>query len=134
MMQKQLQSYQDSMREFYTINGETLRKLTDLQFGFFSERVTSSLEQAKILGSQTSYQDIIATGSQTAYENHSAILGTTRQTVDILNESREKIVDWFEKSVVMVPQLVKEVIPAITAGETKNSAKKTSIDKKSQTK
>ena len=82
------------------INSSAIQKLTDLQFDFISMSMESGIEQAKLLNNMKNVKDVFAVGSEFASEYNEKLMGITRQTVEILSESRDEVANLIEKTVV----------------------------------
>ncbi|MFB3091191.1 MAG: phasin family protein [Gammaproteobacteria bacterium] len=90
----------ETMKNLGEINSSAIRKLTDLQFDFISMSMESGIEQAKLLNNMQNVKDIFAAGSEFASEYNEKLMGITRQTVEILSESRDEVANLIEKTVV----------------------------------
>lgn len=88
----------ENLQQLGAINTKALQKLTELQFSLATVGIESGVEQAKLLSSTTNYKDLIAAESELANQYSSKMMDLGKQTADVLNESGEEIVAWFEKS------------------------------------
>ncbi len=84
------------------INSKALKTISELQMGFATYSIESSVEFVKTLTSTTSYKDLMSleTGYATDYGTKVMELGS--KTADVLNESRDDVVSFFEKSIEKV--------------------------------
>lgn len=88
-----------TMQKLGEINTKALRELTELQLGWATYNVERGVEYTKMLGDTSSYNDLLnaETGFNDQYNAKLMELG--RKAVDILTESRDEMVTWFEQSV-----------------------------------
>ena len=87
-----------AMQELGTINTRILKDLSELQMSMASYSIESSVEFTKTLGSITNYKDIISAEAEYASEYGSKMMEYGRKTADVLTESRDEVVGWFEKT------------------------------------
>lgn len=98
----------ENLQQLGAINTRALQKLTELQFSLATMSIESSVEQAKLLSSTTSYKDLFAAESELANQYSSKFMDLGKQTADVLNESGEEIVAWFEKSAESFAETAKQ--------------------------
>ena len=87
----------EAIQELGAIQARALQKLTDLQFNLASLNLESGVEQAKLLSTTSNYKDLLSAESDFAGEYSNKALDITRQTAEVLTESRDEIVTWLEK-------------------------------------
>ena len=118
----------ETMKNLGDINSSALRKMADLQFDFISMSLESGLEQSKLLISNTNIEDVFASSSDFASDYSEKMMGFTRQTVEIITETRDEAASLFEETIASGAAPVKKSVKAIKAstakGATKKSAKK----------
>jgi len=90
----------ETMKNLGEVNSSAIQKLTDLQFDFISISMEAGIDQAKSLNNMQNVEDIFAAGSEFASEYNEKLMGITRQTVEILSESRDEVANLIEKTVV----------------------------------
>jgi len=87
----------ETMKSLGDINSSAFRKITDLQFDFFSMNVESGIEQAKSLNNKADAKEIFAGSAEFISDYNEKMIGFTNQTVEILNQSRNEATSLFEK-------------------------------------
>ena len=87
-----------AMQELGAINTRILKDLSELQMSMASYSIESSVEFTRTLGSTTNYKDIISAEAEYASEYGSKMMEYGRKTADVLTESRDDVVGWFEKT------------------------------------
>lgn len=88
-----------AMQELAAINNKALKDLSELQMGFATFGMESSVELTKTLSATTNYKDAITAEADFANEYGAKVMELGRSTADILTESRDEVVSWIEKSV-----------------------------------
>jgi phasin family protein len=87
----------ESMQSLGDINSSAFRKITDLQFDFISMNVESGIEQAKSLNSKTDAKEFFTSTTEFVSDYNEKMMGFTKQTVEILNQTRNEATSLFEK-------------------------------------
>lgn len=108
----------ENLQQLGAINTKALQKLTELQFSLATLSVESSVEQAKLLSGTTNYKDLISAESELANQYGSKFMDLGKQTADVLSESGEEIVSWFEKSAESFADTAKSAAPKKTTSTT----------------
>ena len=103
-----------ALQELGEINAKAVKELAELQMGLATYSIESCVELTKTLSATTNYKDAISTEAEYASEYGNKVMEFGRKTADILNESRDEVVGWFEKSAESV------------TGQEKPAAKRTS--------
>lgn len=88
-----------AMQELGEINGKVLKELTELQMGLATFSIESGVELTKNLSATTNYKDLMSSEAEFANEYGAKVMEFSRKTADVLNESRDEVVSWFEKSI-----------------------------------
>ena len=86
-----------ALQELGAIGTRAVHKLAELQFDLAALNFESGIEQAKLLTSTGNYRDLIAAESDLVGEYSTKAMGITRQTTEVLSQSCDEIVAWFEK-------------------------------------
>jgi len=118
----------ETMKNLGDINSSALRKMADLQFDFISMNMESGLEQSKLLINNTNIKNILANSSDFASDYSEKMMGFTRQTVEIITETRDETASLFKETIASRAAPVKKSVKATKVstpkGTTKKSAKK----------
>ena len=122
----------EAIQSLGDINSKTLQKLIDIQFGLTAYGMESSVEQFKLLSETNSYSELMASGSDLASEYNGKMMEYTRQTADVLTNSREEMSDWVQASMKLMSEVaeVKEAPVAKKPAARKTSKKTTKRAKK----
>ena len=88
-----------AMQELSAINSKVLKELTELQIGLATYSIESGVEFTKALTSTTNYKDLMSAEAEYANEFGSKVMEVSRKTTDLLTESRDEVVSWFEKAI-----------------------------------
>ena len=116
----------ESMQSLGDINSSAFRKITDLQFDFISMNVESGIEQAKSLNSKKDAKEFFTSTTEFVSDYNEKMMGFTKQTVEILNQTRNEATSLFEKVIASKAAPTKKPAKAKTAAKpaAKKSAKK----------
>ena len=116
----------ESMQSLGDINSSAFRKITDLQFDFISMNVESGIEQAKSLNSKTDAKEFFTSTTEFVSDYNEKMMVFTKQTVEILNQTRNEATSLFEKVIASKAAPAKKPAKAKTAAKpaAKKSAKK----------
>ena len=88
-----------SLQDLNDINTRTLKKLTELQFNFASINQEFGVEQSRLLGKGTDYSDLVTAETELAREYSDKATDLIKQANQILTESRDEVISWFEKEI-----------------------------------
>lgn len=108
-----------AMQELGAINSKVLKELTELQIGLATYSIESGVEFTKALTSTTNYKDLMSAEAEYANEYGSKVMEVSRKTADLLTESRDEVVNWFEKA---IESTTTEAKPAAPKRVTKKAA------------
>jgi len=103
-----------AMQELGAINSKAIQKLTELQFNFVTMNIENSIEQAKGFSGTTNYKDLLSTVTDFTSEYSTKLIDMTRQTTEILSESRDEVVSLIEKNLEISDKPVKTVAKRVT--------------------
>ena len=109
-----------AIQELGAINSKILKDLSELQMGLATYSIESGVELVKTLSGTSNYKDLMSAEAEYANEYGNKVMEFSRKTADVLNESREEVVSYFEKS---IENTTKEIKPA-TKPAPKRSSKK----------
>ena len=88
-----------AIQELGAINSKVLKELSELQMGLASYSIESGVEFTKMLGSTTNYKDLLSAEAEYASEYSSKMMEYGRKAADVLTETRDEMVSWFEKTI-----------------------------------
>ena len=88
-----------AMQELSTINNKVIKTLSELQLGFATYSIESGVELVKTLGATTNYKDLMTAETEYATKYGKKVMEFGSKTADVLNESRDDVVSFFEKSI-----------------------------------
>lgn len=91
-----------AIQELGAINSKALKNISELQMGFATYSIESSVEFVKTLTSTTSYKDLMSLETEYATDYGTKVMELGSKTADVLNESRDDVVSFFEKSIEKV--------------------------------
>ena len=111
----------EAIKDLYAVNSNLVEQLIEQQFAFATLGIEYTTNQMKLASTAKGYKEVLSGQSDLAAEMGSKIQGISRNTLDILNESKEELEGWFEKSVQTAEKSMKEV--AKTVPTTKKTAK-----------
>ena len=99
----------NAIQELGAINSKVLKDLSELQMGLATYSIESGVELVKTLSTTSNYKDLMSAEAEYANEYGNKVMEFSRKTADVLNESREEVVSFFEKS---IENTTKETKPA----------------------
>ncbi len=88
-----------ALQKLSAINTKAVKELAELQMGLVTYNIESSVEFTKIFSGTTNYSDLLNAESEFANQYGSKVMEYSRKTADVLTESRDEVVAWFEKTV-----------------------------------
>lgn len=88
-----------AMQELGEINTKVFKELSELQMSLASYSIESSVEFTKTLSGTKDYKDLLSAEAEYASEYGSKMMEYGRKASDLLTESRDEMVSWFEKSI-----------------------------------
>jgi len=89
----------EAIQELGAINTKALKNLSELQIGFATYSIESAVELVKTLSTTTSYKDLVSAETEYASTYSSKVLELGSKAAEALNESRDEVVSFVEKSV-----------------------------------
>ncbi len=98
-MNKLGKSNYDAMQELYNINLKIVGQIADQQQAFFKLSVECITAQVDMLGKSKDYKEVISEQTALINETSAKVQGIARNTVDIMNESKDEVSAWVEKGV-----------------------------------
>jgi len=95
-MNKMGQSAYSAAKSFYAMNTNTCEQLFDQQIAMATLGMDAITSQMELMSSAKGYQAIIDGQADIASDVSSKSQGIARNTLDILNETKEDITTWVE--------------------------------------
>ncbi len=89
----------NAMQELAAINSKAFKELSELQIGLATYSMESGVELTKTLSSTSNYKDAVSAEVDFANEYSSKVIDFSNKTTEILTDSRDEVVNWFEKTV-----------------------------------
>jgi len=89
----------DSLKALYDINVNIAGQISDQQVAFANLYVDYVTSQMKLISKSKDYKDIFAGQSKLINEVSEKVQGIARNTIDIVNESKDEVSAWVEKGV-----------------------------------
>lgn len=103
----------ETLKQLYTINTNTVEQLVEQQLALASLGVEYATSQMKLATTAKGYKEVMSTQTDMAGDISSKMQGIARNTLDIMNESRDEISAWFEKSVKDAEKNIKEAAKVV---------------------
>ena len=95
-MNKMGQSAYDAAKAFYAMNTNTCEQLFDQQVAMATLGIKTITSQMELMSSAKGYQAVVAGQADIANDISSKSQGIARNTLDILNETKEDVTAWVE--------------------------------------
>lgn len=87
-----------ALKELGDINTNTMSRLTERQMEMMSLYMESGSKQLKAMGEAKNVQDVVTVQTKTFSELNEKLVENARQTGEILNEMKDNLSKWLEKS------------------------------------
>lgn len=97
-MNKMGQSAYNTAKAIYEINTNTLEQLFDQQIAMATLGVESTTRQMELMSKAKGYEAVIEGQADIANDFSSKSQGIARNTLDIMNESKEEVTAFIEKT------------------------------------
>lgn len=98
-MNKLGKSGYDAMKELYDINMNIASQYCEQQMALSNLCIEYATAQMEMVGKSKGYKDMVAAQTSLINETSEKIQGIARNTVDIINESKDEVSAWVEKGV-----------------------------------
>ncbi len=85
-------------RKFGEINTELMRRLGEVQMNLATMGIESGAEQLKLLSTNNNYQAVMQAESELMVNYGGRAVSLARETLDVLSDSRDELVQWVEES------------------------------------
>ncbi len=103
----------ETLKQLYTINTNTVEQLVEQQLALASLGIEYATSQMKLASTAKGYKEVMSAQTDMAGDISSKMQGIARNTLDIMNESRDEISAWFEKSVKDAEKNIKEAAKVV---------------------
>lgn len=91
-----------ALQELSAINSKAFMELTELQLGLATYSIESGVELTRTLSASGNYKDFMSAEAEYANEYGGKVIEYSRKTAAVLNESRDEVVSWLEKTIETV--------------------------------
>jgi formylmethanofuran dehydrogenase subunit E-like metal-binding protein len=98
-MNKLGKSNYDAMKELYDINLKIASQISDQQMAIVNLALECATTQMDMIGKSKGYKDIFSGQTSLINDTSEKVQGIARNTVDIMNESKDEVSAWVEKGV-----------------------------------
>jgi len=99
----------ESMKGLYTMQTKSAQQMLEQQMALMSLGVEFFTRQMKLASEAKGYKEILNGQTDITTEISSKVQGIARNTMDIVNESRDELSAWFENCAKEAEQGIKEV-------------------------
>ena len=89
----------DAMKELYNINMKIAGQISEQQMAYINLSMECATAQMEMISKSKGYKDILTGGTALFNEASEKVQGIARNTVDIMNESKDEVSAWVEKGV-----------------------------------
>ena len=108
-MNKLGKSAYEAIKEFYAVNTNIAEQVFEQQLALTSLGVDYFISQLQLASSAKGYKEMINGQTDIVTDFTSKVQGIARNTLDIINESRDEVNTWFEKNAKEAEKGLKEV-------------------------
>ena len=120
----------EAFQQFNVINVEAMQKFAALQFSLTSLNVESTVAQAKLLGSGTAPEELIAAESALANTYGEKLMQLTSETAELMTNSRVQFVAFAEKTMATANNATTAEVQVPKKAAPKKAAPKKAAPKK----
>ncbi|HKK16781.1 MAG TPA: TIGR01841 family phasin [Gammaproteobacteria bacterium] len=103
----------DSLKSLYAVNANMFEQLLEQQYALMSLGVEYTTSQLKLAGTAKGYKEVMTGQTDIVSDVNSKLQGISRNTLDIFNESKDEISDWFEKNIKEAEKGMKDVAKVV---------------------
>ena len=89
----------DAMKDLCEINMKIASQVSEQQMAFLNLYLECATAQMEMLGKSSDYKDVMASQTTLINEASEKVQGIARNTVDIMNETKDDVSAWVEKGV-----------------------------------
>ena len=113
-MNKLGKSAYEAIKEFYAVNTNIAEQVFEQQLALTSLGVDYFISQLQLASSAKGYKEMINGQTDIVTDFSSKVQGIARNTLDIINESRDEVNTWFEKNAKEAEKGLKEVTKEVS--------------------
>ena len=89
----------DAMKELYNINMKIAGQISEQQMALINLTMECATAQMEMIGKSKGYKDIMSGQTSLINETSEKVQGIARNTMDIMNETKDEMSAWVEKGV-----------------------------------
>ena len=89
----------DAMKELYNINMKIAGQISEQQMALINLTMECATAQMEMIGKSKGYKDILSGQTNLFNETSEKVQGIARNTMDIMNETKDEVSAWVEKGV-----------------------------------
>ena len=112
-MNKLGKSAYEAIKGLYAVNSNIAEQVFEQQLALTSLGVDYYISQLQLASSAKGYKEMINGQTDIVADFSSKVQGIARNTLDIINESRDEVNTWFEKNVKEAEKGLKEVTKVV---------------------
>ncbi|HSR62806.1 MAG TPA: phasin family protein [Gammaproteobacteria bacterium] len=110
---KAARSTYDSMKALYDIQNNIAEQVFEQQLAVINLGVDYTSRQLKLASEARGYKELLNGQTEIVSDFGTKVQGITRNTIDILNESRDELSAWYEKGVKEAESGLKEAAKVV---------------------
>jgi hypothetical protein len=103
----------ENMKGLYVMQTKTAEQLIEQQMALMSLSVEFFTRQMKLASEAKGYKEVLSGQTDITTEISSKVQGIARNTLDIVNESRDELNAWFENCVKETEKGIKEAAKTV---------------------
>ena len=104
----------EAIKELYAVNTNIAEQVFEQQLALTSLGVDYFISQLQLASTARGYKEIINGQTDIVADISNKVQGIARNTLDIINESRDEVNSWFEKNVQVAEKGLKEVTKEVS--------------------
>lgn len=112
-MNKLGKSAYEAIKELYAVNSNIAEQVFEQQLALTSLGVDYYISQLQLASSAKGYKEMINGQTDIVADFSSKVQGIARNTLDIINESRDEVNTWFEKNAKEAEKGLQEVTKGV---------------------
>lgn len=89
----------EAVKALYSINTKVAEQIVEQQMALINLSMEYFTSQMELVGKSKDYKDIFTAQTSLMNEASEKVQGIARNTVDIINESKDEVSEWVEKGV-----------------------------------
>jgi phasin family protein len=103
----------ENMKGLYVMQTKTAEQLIEQQMALMSLGIEFFTRQMKLASEAKGYKEVLSGQTEITTEVSSKVQGIARNTLDIINESRDELNAWFENCVKETEKGIKEAAKTV---------------------